>query len=77
MNQPLSQLLLDIRLQISHFIVIIDPVDHKIWVPGRLSLCVEQVVEDLEALLAKVVAEKLEGHQGLVMAQGLGEESQA
>lgn len=57
--------------------MVIDPVDDEIWVPGWLSIFIEQLVESLQTFLPEVVSEDLETHQCLIMAQGLGKEIQA
>lgn len=54
--------LLNIRLKVRHLEVIINPVHHKVREPWVFSACLEQFVEELEALLTKVVAEYFETH---------------
>jgi hypothetical protein len=67
----------DVCLQVSHFKVIINPVDNEVWEPRVFSSSLKEFVEELEALLSKVVTEDLEAHQGLILAQSLGKQSKA
>ena len=58
--------------------MIIDPVDNEIGEPGGLSGGLEELIEKLKRLLAEVIAEDLEAHQGgAVVEQRLCEECQA
>ena len=57
--------------------MIVDPVNDKVGEPGCLSGSLEQFEEELKGLLAEVVTEDLEGHQGgAVVEKGLCQESQ-
>lgn len=53
-------LILNVGLQVSHLIVIINPVDYEVREPWILSLCLEQFIEQFKRLLAKVVPKYLE-----------------
>ena len=58
---------LDVRLKICHFKVVCNPVHNKVWEPRILSLNFKQAAEEFETVLAKVVAEYFEGHQGRIL----------
>ena len=69
--------MLDIGLQVGHLKVIIDPVDHKVGEPGCLSGRLEQLIEQLKALLAEMISEDLEAHERGVVEETLSEEGEA
>ena len=70
-------LTLNIGLDVSHLKVVVHPVDNKVREPWVLSSNLEQLVEELQALLSEVVAEDFETHQGLVLSEGLSKERQS
>jgi len=47
--------------------VVRNPVHDKVWEPRILSLNFKQAAEKFETVLAKVVAEYFEGHQGRIL----------
>jgi len=53
--------------------VVVDPVNYKVREPRIGSTGLEQLIEELETVLAKVVPEDLETHKRLVLGQGLSE----
>ncbi len=55
--------------------MIVHNVDLKVREPSPLS--VEKTSKQFQAVLAKVVSEDFERHQGAVMSQALGKQSQA
>lgn len=58
------RLVLNARVQVSHLVMIVNPVHHEVWEPRILALVrlLEQGVEELQTLLAEVVSENFEGH---------------
>lgn len=60
-------LCLDVRLKVSHFEVIVDPVDDEVGEPGVRTTRLEQLVKELQRLLTEVVAEYFETHQVCVL----------
>ena len=69
-------LLLDVGLEVGHLEVVVDPVDNEVGEPGGLSWRLEQLVEQLQALLSEVVPENLHTHEGRVVEQTLSQEGQ-
>ena len=67
----------NVGLEVRHFKVIINPVDDEVWEPWIFSASLKQLVEELQALLSKVVAEDLEAHEGLILAESLGKQSES
>jgi hypothetical protein len=57
----------NIGFKVGHFEVVIYPIDDEIWEPWILSASLEELVEQLETFLSKVVAKYLETHQCLVL----------
>lgn len=49
--------------------MIVHIVDHEVREPRVLSRSLEQFIEQIQALLAKVVPEDLEGHNSRVMEE--------
>lgn len=70
-------LTLDIRLDVRHFEMVVDPVYDEVGEPRVLPTNLEEFIEKLEAFLSKVVAKDFETHQGLVIREGLSEESES
>ena len=70
-------LVLNVGQVISHLIVIVNPIHDEVSEPWVLSFGLKKSIEELEALLAKVVSEHLEGHQSLVLSKRLSEPRQA
>ena len=70
-------LALNISLDVCHLVMIVDPVDNKVWEPRILSTDLEKFIEKLEALLSKVVTENFETHQRLVLRKGLSKQSES
>ena len=56
--------------------MVVHPVHNEVWEQWVFPLCLEEVVEQPEAVLAKVVSEYFETHQSLVLVHTLSEESQ-
>ena len=57
-----SALIFNVSLEVGHLKVIVDPVDYEIWEPWVLSSSLEQFIEQLQALLPKIVAKDFETH---------------
>ena len=53
---------LDVRLEICHFKVIVNPVDNEIGEPGILSLTFKQTTEKFETILSEIVSKDFERH---------------
>ena len=70
---------LNIGLMVSHLEVIVDEVHHEVREPWVLTftLSLKETAEQAEALLAKVIAEHLEAHEGGVLIETLCKEGQA
>lgn len=64
----------NIGLKVCHFEMVIYPIDNEIWEPWILSASLEEFIEQLEALLSKVIAKYLETHQCLVLWESLSKE---
>jgi hypothetical protein len=67
--------LLNVGFEVCHLEVIVHPVYYKVREPWVFSTSLKQFIEELQALLTKIVAEYFETHQSLVLAQGLSEQS--
>lgn len=57
--------------------MIIHVVHYEVGKPGVLPGCLEQFIEEVQALLPEMVSEDLEGHDGRVVKERLREKSQA
>lgn len=66
-------LTLNVRLNVGHLEVVIDPVDNEVWEPRIFSTNLEQFVEELQAFLSKVVTKNLETHESLILRKCLSE----
>ena len=67
-------LALDVCLKIGHLEVVVHPVDHEVREPRSLARGLEELVEELETLLAEMVAVYFEAHEGCVVEETLSEE---
>ena len=68
---------LNVGLQVGHLKVVVHPVDNEVRKPRVLARTLKQTTEQLETVLAEVVAEDLEGHEGLVLGESLCEQRQS
>ena len=68
---------LDISLEVSHFEVIVYPVDNEVWEPWVFSSCLEKFVEKFKAFLPEVISKYFETHKRLILRKSLSEQSQA
>lgn len=66
----------DVCLEVSHFKVVVHPVNNEVREPGILTLALEQPAEQFKAVLPEVISEHFEAHEGVVLREGLGEQSQ-
>jgi hypothetical protein len=64
---------LDVRLDVRHLEVIVDPINYEVGEPRILPANLEQLIKELEAFLSKVVPEYFETHECLILRKGLGE----
>jgi hypothetical protein len=65
--KPKITLTLNICFNVSHFEMVINPVNNEIGEPRILPTNLKQLVEQLEALLSEVVAKDFETHQCLIL----------
>ena len=57
--------------------MVVHPVNYEVREPRIGSAGLEQLIEELEAVLAKVVAEDLETHKRLVLGQSLSKQGES
>lgn len=65
----------NVRFKISHFVMIIYPVNDKIWKPGIFPRSLKEFIEELKAFLTKVIAKHFERHQSRIVEERLSKES--
>jgi hypothetical protein len=67
----------NVRLDISHFKVIIYPINNEVREPRVLPSNLKQFIKQFKAFLSKVVAEYFETHERLVLRKCLCKQSQS